>query len=77
MSVGHQDGDVQGQWIYKSRMEERVLAREIHLGVVSIFMNFKLLSLALAGMAQWIECWLASQRVTGLILGQGTCLSFR
>lgn len=32
-------------WIYKSRMEGRVLAGEIHLGVVSIFMTFKPLNL--------------------------------
>ena len=30
--------------------------------------------LALAGVAQWIECPPANQRVTGLIPSQGTCL---
>ena len=30
--------------------------------------------LALAAVAQWIECWPANQRVIWLILGQGTCL---
>ena len=30
--------------------------------------------LALAGVAQWIDCQPANQRVTGLIPGQGTCL---
>ena len=30
--------------------------------------------LALAGVAQWIECWPVNHRVTGLIPGQGTCL---
>ena len=34
----------------------------------------KKLKLALAGVAQWIECWPANQRVTGLIPSQGTCL---
>ena len=28
----------------------------------------------LAGVAQWIECWPASQKALGSILGQGTCL---
>ena len=35
---------------------------------------FNILELALAGVAQWIECWPANQRVDCLILGQGTCL---
>ena len=30
--------------------------------------------LALAGVAQWIECGPANQRVTGPIPSQGTCL---
>ena len=30
--------------------------------------------LALAGVAQWIECWPVSQRVTSSIPSQGTCL---
>ena len=29
---------------------------------------------ALAGVAQWIECWPENQRVTGSIPSQGTCL---
>ena len=29
---------------------------------------------ALAGVAQWIECQSANQRVAGLIPSQGTCL---
>ena len=29
---------------------------------------------ALAGVAQWIECWLANQKVASLIPSQGTCL---
>ena len=29
---------------------------------------------ALAGVAQWIECWPANQRVARLIPSQGTCL---
>ena len=32
---------------------------------------------ALAGVAQWIECWPANQRVTGSIPSQGTCLGCR
>ena len=31
---------------------------------------------ALAGIAQWIECQSANQRVTGSIPSQGTCLGF-
>ena len=31
----------------------------------------------LAGMAQWIECWSANQRVAGSIPSQGTCLGCR
>ena len=29
---------------------------------------------ALAGVAQWIECWPVNQRVASLIPSQGTCL---
>ena len=29
---------------------------------------------ALAGVAQWVECWPVEQRVAGLIPSQGTCL---
>ena len=29
----------------------------------------------LAGVAQWIECWPAKQKVSGSIPSQGTCLS--
>ena len=32
---------------------------------------------ALAGVAQWIECWPANQKVTGSIPSQGTCLGYR
>ena len=31
---------------------------------------------ALAGVAQWIECWPANQRVAGSIPSQGTCLGY-
>ena len=34
----------------------------------------KMALLALAGVAQWIECWPVNQRVTSLIPSQGTCL---
>ena len=33
--------------------------------------------LALAGMAQWVECQPANQKVTSLIPSQGTCLGCR
>ena len=39
--------------------------------------NLKNDSLALAGVAQWVECQLLNQRVTGSIPSQGTCLGFR
>ena len=29
---------------------------------------------ALAGVAQWMECWPVNQRVSGSIPSQGTCL---
>ena len=32
---------------------------------------------ALAGVAQWIECWPVNQRVSGLIPSEGTCLGCR
>ena len=32
---------------------------------------------ALAGVAQWIECWPVNQRVAGSIPSQGTCLGCR
>ena len=32
---------------------------------------------ALAGVAQWIDCWPVNQRVAGLISSQGTCLGCR
>ena len=34
-------------------------------------------NLALAGVAQWIECRPGKQRVAGLIPSQGTCLGCR
>ena len=37
-------------------------------------LSLKIKSFALAGVAQWIECWPGSQRVTSLISSQGTCL---
>ena len=36
--------------------------------------TFKKLFLALAGMAQWIECWPSNQKITSSIPSQGTCL---
>ena len=36
----------------------------------------KLKQVALAGVAQWIECQPVNQRVTGSIPGQGTCLGY-
>ena len=32
---------------------------------------------ALAGAAQWLECWLLNQSIAGLIPSQGTCLGCR
>ena len=37
------------------------------------YYNLKI-SLALAGVAQWIDCWTANQRVSSSIPSQGTCL---
>ena len=36
--------------------------------------TYKIMNLALAGVAQWIECRPANQRIAGLIPSQGTCL---
>ena len=33
-----------------------------------------MLPLALAGVAEWIECWSVNRKVAGLITSQGTCL---
>ena len=33
--------------------------------------------MALTGVAQWIECWPANQRVAGSIPSQDTCLGYR
>ena len=43
-----------------------------HLWASTVF--FKKPKMALAGVAQWIECQPANQRVVGLISSQGTCL---
>ena len=40
-------------------------------------LNIKIKRKSLAGVAQWIECWLANQRVTGLIPSKSTCLGCR
>ena len=32
---------------------------------------------ALAGVAQWIQCWPVNRKVAGLIPSQGTCLDCR
>ena len=37
------------------------------------YYNLKI-SLALAGVAQWIDCWTANQKVSSSIPSQGTCL---
>ena len=34
----------------------------------------KIASAALAGVAQWTECWPANLKVAGSIPGEGTCL---
>ena len=41
------------------------------------FCFLQLCLLALAGVAQWIECQTANQRVAGSIPSQGTCLGCR
>ena len=52
----------------------------IHISLSYILFTFidelhkKYIYIALAGVAQWIECRPANQRVTGLIPSQGTCL---
>ena len=39
--------------------------------------HVKIRCIALAGVAQWIECRPVNQRVAGLIPGEGTCLGCR
>ena len=39
--------------------------------------NLKNEKIALAGVAQWTECWSANQRVASSIPSQGTCLGGR
>ena len=39
-----------------------------------MFMLSKMSILALAGVAQWIECWPVNQRITSSIPSQVTCL---
>ena len=39
--------------------------------------RFEMAVCALAGVAQWIECWPADQRVASSIPSQGTCLGYR
>ena len=36
----------------------------------------KKIKLALAGVAQWIECWPVNRKVAGSIPNQGTCLGW-
>ena len=43
------------------------------IGAFNLFM-FKIIYFALSGVAQWIECWPANQRVTSLIPSHDTCL---
>ena len=41
------------------------------------FIAFRRVGSALAGVAQWFECWPAKQEVASLIPRQGTCLGCR
>ena len=50
--------------------------RHYHLHFTNVEIQIQKTSIALAGVAQWIECWLANQRVTDLIPNQGTCLGY-
>ena len=42
-----------------------------------VIFNLRIILIFLAGVAQWIEWWPASQRVAGSIPSQGTCLGCR
>ena len=61
-----------------AQMEEQIKTAEKELNEVEISnlsdAKFKILVIALAGEAQWIEHQPVNQRVTGLISSQGTCL---
>ena len=45
--------------------------------LISEKVDFNIRKSALVGVAQWIECWPANQRVAGSIPRQGTCLGCR
>ena len=49
----------------------RIIAQCLEM-FYNILMKF--IFLALAGVAQWIQCWPVNQRVAGLIPSQGKCL---
>ena len=55
---------------YGCKIEEKVKAMQSEI-------KKNIQGTALAGVAQWIDCWHANQRVAGLIPSQGTCLGFR
>ena len=53
----------------------------VNVNVCKLFQHFimknfkhKKAKIALAGVARWTECWPVSQRVSGSVPGQGTCL---
>ena len=43
-------------------------------GCIRVYFLILKIELALAALAQWIECWPEDQRVVGLIPSQGMCL---
>ena len=45
--------------------------------IIKILKNYKQMKKALAGVAQWIQCWSAKQGVTGSIPSHGTRLGCR
>ena len=46
----------------------------MYLLVLDTFKHLNFRQYALAGKAQWIECWPANQGVISLLPGQGMCL---
>ena len=66
---GTQDSEGLARHVWKERC-----FKPIFTSVAFLKYFLKMKTFALAGVAQWIECWPVNQRATGLIPSQGTCL---
>ena len=57
-------GDGQWWWVHNN----------VNVLIAIELIHLKIVQMALAGVAQWIECQSGNRRVAGLIPSQGTCL---